>query len=103
MTQYIPTLEFYLNNLPLVSLTCVSKEKVSLTYASSETHFGVNLNPLCKPQDVSYTLLPNMSYFEFLPVNEENDAIVDLVNVKLGGYYELIVTSYSGDLYKYTI
>ncbi|XP_033129881.1 4-substituted benzoates-glutamate ligase GH3.12-like [Brassica rapa] len=76
MAQYIPALEFYSNNeLPLVSLR----------YASSEAYFGLNLEPLSKPQHVSYTFLPNMSYFEFIDVDGE---IVDLVNVKLGHYYE---------------
>ncbi|CAN7019965.1 unnamed protein product [Brassica rapa subsp. trilocularis] len=57
MAQYIPALEFYSNNeLPLVSLR----------YASSEAYFGLNLEPLSKPQHVSYTFLPNMSYFEFI-------------------------------------
>ena len=93
MAQHVPLLEFYVNDLPLVSPN----------YASSEAMFGVNLNPLCKPQDVSYTFLPNMSYFEFIPVGEGNDTIVDLVNVKLGRYYELVVTNYAGELQKKSI
>ncbi|KAG2243070.1 hypothetical protein Bca52824_095082 [Brassica carinata] len=92
MAQHVPLLEFYVNDLPLVSPN----------YASSEAMFGVNLNPLCKPQDVSYTFLPNMSYFEFIPVGEGNDTIVDLVNVKLGCYYELVVTNYAG-LHRYRV
>ena len=55
MSQCIPILEFYSSKLPLVSLN----------YSASETLFGVNVNPLCKPQDVSYTCVPNTSYFEF--------------------------------------
>ncbi|CAH8383932.1 unnamed protein product [Eruca vesicaria subsp. sativa] len=93
MAQYIPALEFYSNNLPLVSSI----------YASSEAFFGINVNPLSKPQDVSYTFLPNMSYFEFIHVDadgEDTSEIVDLVDVKLGGYYEPLVTNYSG-LYRY--
>ncbi|CAH8312134.1 unnamed protein product [Eruca vesicaria subsp. sativa] len=86
MAQHIPLLEFYVNDLLLISRN----------YVSSEAMFGVNLNPLCKPQDVSYTFLPNMSYFEFILIGEGNDTIVDLVNVKLGCYYELVVTNYSG-------
>ncbi|KAJ4872231.1 Auxin-responsive GH3 family protein [Raphanus sativus] len=90
MSQYIPALEFYSNNkLPLVSKA----------YASSEAYFGLNLEPLCKPQHVSYTFLPNMSYFEFIDVDDDGGTageIVDLVNVKLGHYYEPLVTNYSG-------
>lgn len=104
MSQYIPTLDYYTNGLPLV---CTM-------YASSECYFGVNLNPLCKPSEVSYTLIPTMAYFEFLPVQRNNGVnssisvpktlnekeqqeLVDLVDVKLGQEYELVVTTYSGN------
>lgn len=103
MSQYIPTLDYYSNGLPLV---CAM-------YASSECYFGVNLNPLCKPSDVSYTLIPTMAYFEFLPVHRNNGVtnsisvpkslnekeqqeLVDLTDVKLGQEYELVVTTYTG-------
>uniref|UniRef100_M4C7A9 Uncharacterized protein n=1 Tax=Brassica campestris TaxID=3711 RepID=M4C7A9_BRACM len=91
MSHFIPVLEFYSNKLPLVSMS----------YSASETLLGINVNPLCKPQDVSYTFLPNMSYFEFLPLDEGNDAeVVDLVNVKLGHFYDPLVTNHYG-LYRY--
>ncbi|KFK36070.1 hypothetical protein AALP_AA4G073600 [Arabis alpina] len=71
------------------------------SWEASETLFGINMNPLCKPQDVSYTFLPNFSYFEFLSADEGNKGeIVDLVNVKLGCYYEPLVTNYYG-LHRY--
>ncbi|XVF66752.1 hypothetical protein PTKIN_Ptkin10aG0062800 [Pterospermum kingtungense] len=119
MAQYISTLEFYSGGPPLVSTM----------YASSECYFGINFKPLSKPSDVSYTLVPNMAYFEFLPVKknnsdttqeiqhcnsickenfmkEENEEevveTVDLVDVKLGQYYELVVTTFTG-LYRYRV
>lgn len=109
MSQYIPTLDYYSNGLPLV---CTM-------YASSECYFGVNLNPLCKPSEVSYTLIPTMCYYEFLPIHRNNGAtyspsvpksltekeqqeLIDLVDVKLGQEYELVVTTYSG-LYRYRV
>ncbi|KAM5585798.1 indole-3-acetic acid-amido synthetase GH3.6 [Rosa sericea] len=110
MSQYIPTLDYYSNGLPLV---CTM-------YASSECYFGVNLNPMCKPSEVSYTLIPTMCYFEFLPVHRNNGVksdsvsvpeslnekeqqqLVDLVDVKLGQEYELVVTTYAG-LYRYRV
>uniref|UniRef100_A0A0D9V6K5 Uncharacterized protein n=1 Tax=Leersia perrieri TaxID=77586 RepID=A0A0D9V6K5_9ORYZ len=99
MSQYIPTLEFYGGGLPL---TCTM-------YASSECYFGLNLNPMCKPSDVAYTLIPTMCYYEFLPVHCSNANaeishrdLVDLVDVKLGHEYELVVTTYSG-LYRYRV
>eukprot|EP01018_Ginkgo_biloba_P040649 Gb_18753 [translate_table: standard] len=101
--QYIPTLDYYSGGLPLV---CTM-------YASSECYFGLNLKPLCKPSKVSYTLLPSMAYFEFLPVQRNNgvtDALtipatfnekeqqdlIELVDVKLGQEYELVLTTYAG-------
>uniref|UniRef100_A0A0D9WIA9 Uncharacterized protein n=1 Tax=Leersia perrieri TaxID=77586 RepID=A0A0D9WIA9_9ORYZ len=98
MAQYIPTLEFYGGGLPLA---CTM-------YASSECYFGLNLNPMCKPSEVAYTLIPTMCYFEFLPVNNYVDRepdhrdLVDLVDVELGHEYELVVTTYSG-LYRYRV
>ncbi|VVB10516.1 unnamed protein product [Arabis nemorensis] len=80
----------------LIEDICNQKSwKVSTIYGSSEAAFGMNLDPPCKSEDVCYTLMPNMAYFEFLSVDEGNDAIVDLANVKLGEYYELVVTTYS--------
>ncbi|GAB2256815.1 hypothetical protein Droror1_Dr00022874 [Drosera rotundifolia] len=103
MSQYIPTLDYYSNGLPLVTMT----------YASSECLFGLNLNSLCKPSEILYTMLPNMAYFEFLPVNKSRESsndhsddascgaermeeLVDLVDVKLGEEYEVVVTTYAG-------
>lgn len=103
MSQYVPSLEYYSEGkLPLV---CTM-------YASSECYFGVNLKPLCKPDDVSFTLLPNMAFFEFIPLGENGKwsldldededeevsptKLVDLVHVKVGCYYELVVTTFSG-------
>lgn len=98
MAQYIPMLEFYSDGrIPLVCSM----------YASSESYFGVNLRPLCSPKDVSYTILPNMAYFEFILLEDglkltedyevvENDKLVDMVDVKVGCYYELVVTTFSG-------
>ncbi|KAK2664939.1 hypothetical protein Ddye_003513 [Dipteronia dyeriana] len=92
MAQYIPTLDYYSGGLPLA---CTM-------YASSECYFGLNLNPMCKPSEVSYTIMPNMAYFEFLP-HEPADSfsgstqkLVDLVNVEVGKEYELVITTYAG-------
>lgn len=107
MAQYIPALEFF------------SQGKIPLVcpmYASSETYFGVNVKPLSKPSDVVFTLLPNMCYFEFISLGKNGtlsfdvedeevvpcDKVVDLVDVKLGRYYELVVTTFAG-LYRYRI
>jgi len=94
MVQYVPTLNYYSNNmLPLISTI----------YASSETQFGLNLNPMCKPEDVSYTFMPNVSYFEFIPVDGDKNDVVDLADVKLGCCYEAVVTNFSGELNNKTL
>jgi len=99
MAQYIPTLDYYSGGLPLA---CTM-------YASSECYFGLNLNPICNPSDVSYTIMPNMGYFEFLPHDDDSSStssstlsrdspppLVDLADVELGKFYELVLTGYSG-------
>ncbi|KAJ4837461.1 hypothetical protein Tsubulata_013171 [Turnera subulata] len=99
MAQYIPTLDYYSGGLPLA---CTM-------YASSECYFGLNLNPMCKPSEVSYTIMPNMAYFEFLPHEPAGIAdldsprkLVDLVDVEVGKEYELVITTYAG-LYRYRV
>ncbi|KAJ7981368.1 putative Indole-3-acetic acid-amido synthetase GH3.3, partial [Quillaja saponaria] len=101
MSHYSGVLDYYSNCLPLVSPI----------YVSSDCHFALSLNPLLKPNDISYTFIPTMGYFEFLPVNREDTnfiseprvsltnneslQLIDLVDVKLGQEYEVVVTTYS--------
>ncbi|XP_057481786.1 probable indole-3-acetic acid-amido synthetase GH3.1 [Actinidia eriantha] len=94
MAQYIPTLDYYSGGLPLA---CTM-------YASSECYFGLNLKPMSKPSEVSYTIMPNMAYFEFIPLSESSPSLshdspprlVDLVDVEVGKEYELVITTYAG-------
>ncbi|XP_028780565.1 probable indole-3-acetic acid-amido synthetase GH3.1 [Neltuma alba] len=94
MAQYIPTLNYYGGGLPLA---CTM-------YASSECYFGLNLNPMCKPSEVSYTIMPNMAYFEFMEhgTGESPAKLLDLVDVEVGKEYELVITTYAG-LYRYRV
>ncbi|XP_075482408.1 putative indole-3-acetic acid-amido synthetase GH3.1 [Primulina tabacum] len=95
MAQYIPLLDFYSGGLP----------QACTMYASSECYFGLNLKPMTKPSQVSYTIMPNMGYFEFIPhglsapVKLSRDSpprLVDLADLEVGKEYELVVTTYSG-------
>ncbi|KAL6883686.1 hypothetical protein ACP4OV_011100 [Aristida adscensionis] len=89
MAQYIPALDYYGGGLPITSAL----------YASSECYFGLNLRPMCDPSEVSYTIMPNMGYFEFLPVDDDDATaaqLVDLARVETGREYELVVTTYTG-------
>ncbi|OAY80009.1 putative indole-3-acetic acid-amido synthetase GH3.8 [Ananas comosus] len=87
MAQYIPTLEYLSGGLPMA---CTM-------YASSECYFGLNLRPMCDPADVSYTIMPNMAYFEFLPhisdassfSHDHPRQLIDLADVEVGKDYEL--------------
>ncbi|KAI3855687.1 hypothetical protein MKX03_030544 [Papaver bracteatum] len=93
MAQYIPTLDYYSNGLP----------KACTMYASSECYFGLNLKPLCKPSEVTYTIMPNMGYFEFLPHEPSTSSskyvipkLIDMADLEIGKEYELVITTYSG-------
>ncbi|KAI3914870.1 hypothetical protein MKX01_018039 [Papaver californicum] len=93
MAQYIPTLDYYSNGLP----------KACTMYASSECYFGLNLKPLCKPSEVTYTIMPNMGYFEFLPHEPSTSSskyvipkLVDMADLEIRKEYELVITTYSG-------
>ncbi|XP_078430299.1 putative indole-3-acetic acid-amido synthetase GH3.1 [Wolffia australiana] len=99
MAQYIPTLEYLGGGLPMA---CTM-------YASSECYFGLNLKPMCDPAEVSYTIMPNMAYFEFLPCEFSNitarsppPKLVEMAEVEVGKEYELVVTTYAG-LYRYRV
>ncbi|KQK09904.1 probable indole-3-acetic acid-amido synthetase GH3.2 [Brachypodium distachyon] len=96
MAQYIPTLRFYSGGLPMA---CTM-------YASSECYFGLNLRPMCDPSEVSYTIMPNMGYFELMPHDPEAPPVskddcppprlVDLADAEVGKEYELVITTYAG-------
>ncbi|KAH7836879.1 hypothetical protein Vadar_006856 [Vaccinium darrowii] len=93
MAHYIPALEYYSGGLPMASTS----------YGSSECYPGLNLNPLCNPHQVIYTIMPNMAYFEFIPQKPTNSTkLVDLADVEVGQEYELVVTTYGG-LYRYQV
>ncbi|KAL6642282.1 hypothetical protein ACP70R_020463 [Stipagrostis hirtigluma subsp. patula] len=93
MAQYVPILNHYGGGLPVASLL----------YSSSECRFGLNLRPMCDPSEVSYTIMPNMGYFEFLPVeatamaaSRQRQQLVELAGVEVGREYELVITTFAG-------
>ncbi|WRX28725.1 GH3 family - like 10 [Theobroma cacao] len=117
ISQCIETLEFYCGGLPLVSTY----------YAASEGYLGINLEPMSKPSNISYTLLPNTAFYEFIPIKENHTELADqpqhlegvyddqdcietqnkkeeiepveLVDVKLGQCYEIVVTTFTDKLF----
>ncbi|MCO5602036.1 hypothetical protein L7F22_056163 [Adiantum nelumboides] len=103
MASTSPMVEFFSGELPLVSPF----------YIASEGLFGINMNPLCSPYEVSYTILPNTAYYEFLPfdaakssddeVSVHQSQLVDLVDVKVGQEYEVVITTFAAGLYRHRV
>ncbi|KAK1275576.1 putative indole-3-acetic acid-amido synthetase GH3.5 [Acorus gramineus] len=108
MELYLKKLRHYAGDLPLVSSD----------YGSSEGWVGANVNPLLPPESVTYAVLPDIAYFEFIPLREELEEQelgntgstivykelkpVGLTEVKIGEEYELVFTSFAG-LYRYRL
>ncbi|KAL3701537.1 hypothetical protein R1sor_019559 [Riccia sorocarpa] len=92
MAAYLPLLDHYTDNLPVLSGV----------YVTTEGSFGVNMDPTCPTEVTSYTLIPTEAYFEFILLsddrqeNNHKDQIVDLTNVKEGHEYKILITTVSG-------
>ncbi|KAG4192149.1 hypothetical protein ERO13_A07G139400v2 [Gossypium hirsutum] len=108
MEHYLKKLRHYAGDVPLISAD----------YGSSEGWIGANINPNVPTESTTYAVLPNIGYFEFIPlkenveeqVHDRGDANilsmepkpVSLTEVKIGEEYEVIVTSFAG-LYRYRL
>ncbi|XP_039060504.1 jasmonoyl--L-amino acid synthetase JAR4-like isoform X2 [Hibiscus syriacus] len=108
MEPYLKKLRHYAGDLPLLSAD----------YGSSEGWIGANVNPIVPPESATYVVLPNIGYFEFIPLKENVEEHVQgevsnsflstepepvgLTEVKVGEEYEIIITSFAG-LYRYRL
>ncbi|XP_076933929.1 jasmonoyl--L-amino acid synthetase JAR4-like [Bidens hawaiensis] len=98
MEPYLKKLRVYAGGVRLLSAD----------YGSSEGWIGANVNPDMPPEKTSFTVLPNIGYFEFLPLREidESDSVepkpIGLTDVELGEEYEVVVTNFAG-LYRYRL
>ncbi|KAE8660497.1 putative indole-3-acetic acid-amido synthetase GH3.12 [Hibiscus syriacus] len=108
MEPYLKKLRHYAGDVPLLSAD----------YGSSEGWIGANVNPKVPPESTTYAVLPNIGYFEFIPLRENAEEQVQdkldasfismepkpvgLTEVKVGEEYEVIVTSVAG-LYRYRL
>ncbi|XP_031127272.1 jasmonoyl--L-amino acid synthetase JAR4 [Ipomoea triloba] len=98
MEPYLKKLRHYAGDLPLLSAD----------YGSSEGWIAANVNPKLPPESVTFAVLPNIGYFEFIPLKDNVDGLelepspVGLTEVKVGEEYEIIVTSFAG-LYRYRL
>lgn len=102
MEPYLKKLRHYAGGLPLLSAD----------YGASEGWIGANVNPKLPPELATYAVLPNIGYFEFIPLGEniedqdhnnmESSFLrmkpmpVGLTKVKIGEEYEVIVTNFAG-------
>ncbi|KAF0926728.1 hypothetical protein E2562_027161 [Oryza meyeriana var. granulata] len=106
MEPYLKKLRHYAGHLPLISAD----------YGASEGWVGSNINPTVSPEQVTYAVLPQTGYFEFIPLEKpigeetENSASihyiesdpVGLTEVEVGKIYEVVITNFAG-LYRYRL
>ncbi|XP_051145386.1 jasmonoyl--L-amino acid synthetase JAR4 [Andrographis paniculata] len=98
MEPYLKKLRHYAGDVPLLSAD----------YGSSEGWIGANVNPKLPPEMATFAVLPNIGYFEFVPLDkdpwvvEEPHPTVGLTEVEVGKDYEVILTNFAG-LYRYKL
>ncbi|KAL6626982.1 hypothetical protein ACP70R_030708 [Stipagrostis hirtigluma subsp. patula] len=104
MEHYVKKLRHYAGGLPLVAMD----------YGASEGMVGANVEPMVPPESATFTVFPNIAYFEFIPLktggggaiaNECGDAAanpVGLTEVAVGEHYEVVMTTFAG-LYRYRL
>lgn len=108
MEHYVKKLRHYAGGLPLVAAE----------YGASEGWVGANVEPETPPESATFTVLPNIAYFEFIPLKaatghgggtagdtcyaEAEPEPVGLTEVTVGEHYEVVVTTFAG-LYRYRL
>ncbi|CDY62279.1 BnaCnng39810D [Brassica napus] len=96
MEPYVKKLRHYAGDLPLVSHD----------YGISEGWIAAaKVTPRLSPEEAMFAVIPNLGYFEFLPVSEREgeQEPVGLIEVKIGQDYSLkYVARYAG-LYRYRL
>ncbi|CAL9116268.1 unnamed protein product, partial [Musa textilis] len=86
MEPYLNKLRHYAGGLPLMSAD----------YGSSEGWIGANVNPSLPPEQATFAVLPNIGYYEFIPLEKPEARPVGLTEVEVGKQYEVVVTNFSG-------
>lgn len=95
MEPYLKKLRHYAGQVPLLTAD----------YGSSEGWIGANVNPKLPPESATYVVLPNIGYFEFLPLVDSigpDTKPLGLTEVEIGEEYEILVTNFAG-LYRYRL
>ncbi|KAF8380096.1 hypothetical protein HHK36_027566 [Tetracentron sinense] len=104
MGPYLKKLSHYAGGLPLLSAD----------YGSSEGWIGANVNPGLPPELATFAVLPDIGYFEFIPLRDKTEdpgvdktqanflctesEPVGLTEVKVGDEYEIIITNFAASL-----
>lgn len=100
MQPYLKKLRHYAGNLSVVSAD----------YGSTESWIGVNVDPCYPPERVTFAVVPTFAYFEFIPLyrpkqghdsamdDYSEDEPVPLSQVKIGQEYEVVLTTFTGNL-----
>lgn len=108
METYLRKLRHYAGNLPLLNSE----------YGATESWIAANIDPTSTPENTIYTVVPNIAYFEFVPLHMHiEDRILDqsvatahfiesepvgMTEVKVGQQYEVVLTTFAG-LYRYRL
>lgn len=104
MEPYLKKLRHYAGEVPLLSAD----------YGASEGWIAANVNPKLPPELANFVVLPNIGYFEFLPLREQcpsdkerdkteptflctDSKLVGLTEVEVGEEYEIVVTNFAGN------
>lgn len=89
MEPYLKKLRHYAGQVPLLSAD----------YGSSEGWIGANVNPKLPPELTTYVVLPNIGYFEFIPLVDSigpDTKPLGLTEVEIGEEYEILFTNFAG-------
>ncbi|KAF0917041.1 hypothetical protein E2562_016341 [Oryza meyeriana var. granulata] len=102
MEHYVKKLRHYAGSLPLVAAE----------YGASEGWIGANVEPGTAPECATFTVLPDIAYFEFIPLKPAitggadssyaEAAPVGMTEVAVGELYEVVMTTFAG-LYRYRL
>ncbi|KQK03340.1 jasmonic acid-amido synthetase JAR2 [Brachypodium distachyon] len=102
MEHYVRKLRHYAGGLPLVAAE----------YGASEGWIGANVDPGVAPESATFTVLPDIGFFEFIPLGSGCSTTADaccgeeepvgLTEVVVGEHYEVVMTTFAG-LYRYRL
>ncbi|KAI5421973.1 jasmonoyl--L-amino acid synthetase JAR6 [Lathyrus oleraceus] len=97
METYLNKLRHYAGEVPVLTSE----------YGASEGWIGSNVNPKVAPEFATYAVLPQIAYFEFIPIAQLDGTQVELdpvglTDVKIGEEYEIVITNAAG-LYRYRL